>query len=42
VVDSVLYWVLTGLLFLCILWLLFTPAPGHDPLIVFTHAGLVR
>lgn len=39
--DRVIYWVLMGLLLLGIVWLLFAPAPGHDPLLVFTHAGLV-
>jgi hypothetical protein len=40
--DTIIYWVVTGLLVLFIAWLLFIPAPGHDPLLVFQHAALVR
>ena len=39
--DTVIYWVVMGLLLLFIAWLLVAPAPGHDPLIQFIHAGLL-
>ena len=39
--DTIVYWVVMGLLLLFIAWLLVVPAPGHDPLIQFMHAGLL-
>lgn len=38
--DTIVYWVVMGLLLLFIAWLLVIPAPGHDPLVSFMHAGL--
>lgn len=40
-VDTIVYWLLTGLLVLCIVWLLFTPAPGHEAIITWSHSVLV-
>lgn len=39
--DEAVYVLITTVVLLFILWLIFVPAPGHDPLVQFTHAGLV-
>lgn len=39
--DTIVYWIVMGLLLLFIAWLLVVPAPNHDPLISFQHAALV-
>jgi len=35
--DTIIYWVVTGLLLLVIAWLLVIPAPGHEPVIQWMH-----
>jgi hypothetical protein len=42
VTDTIVYWVIVGLLFGFICWLLLAPYPGHDPLVQFMHATVVR
>jgi len=35
--DTIIYWLVTGLLLLFIAWLLVIPTPGHDPIIQWVH-----
>jgi hypothetical protein len=39
--DDFIYGLVTLIVILFIAWLIFVPAPGHDPLLVFRHSGLV-
>jgi uncharacterized membrane protein len=41
VTDTLIYWAIMCALLVFIGWLLFTPAPGHDPLIQFQHAAVL-
>jgi hypothetical protein len=40
--DDAVYYLITAVVIAFIAWLLFSPASGHDPLLVLQHSRMLR